>query len=77
MDGIQFSFGIGAFPFAMMGGVSYHNHSSVAFVSCALSYNFFVFLQPMFQMFGNRQERGIYALHLLQQSQNLGVITLQ
>ena len=22
MDGIQFSFGIGAFPFAMMGGVS-------------------------------------------------------
>lgn len=24
MDGIQFSFGIGAFPFAMMGGVSCH-----------------------------------------------------
>ena len=23
MDGIQFSFGIGAFPFAMMGGVSF------------------------------------------------------
>lgn len=26
MDGIQFSFGIGAFPFAMMGGVSIGNN---------------------------------------------------
>ena len=39
MDGIQFSFGIGAFPFAFMGGVS-HLYQTVLITELSLLQSF-------------------------------------
>ena len=44
MDGIQFSFGIGAFPFAFMGGVS-HLYQTVLITELSLPQSFFLFSQ--------------------------------
>ena len=50
MQGINISFGIGAFPFAMMGGVSQLSHTHTHTHTLTHTYT-----QPIYQLFGNQQ----------------------